>query len=110
DSEAAASRDPRGTWEVTANGKTLPLTIEGELDKPEAKLAGEKVTLSTKEDSLLVIAPAKLFDKGEGTARLSGRFSGEAISGGGDAPNEIKFEWTAKRTAPYVATKKPDER
>ena len=110
DTDAAANRDPRGTWEVTANGKTLPLTIEGELDKPEAKLAGEKVTLSTKEDAVLLVAPAKLFDKGEGAVRLSGRFTGETISGSGDAPNESKLEWTAKRTAPYVATKKPDEK
>ncbi len=110
DTDAAASRDPRGTWEVTANGKTLPLTIEGELDKPEAKLAGEKATLSTKEDTFLLIAPAKLFDKGEGAVRLSGRFAGETISGSGDAPNEIKLEWTARRTAPYVAAKKPDEK
>ena len=84
DTDAAANRDPRGTWEVTAEGKTLPLTIEGELEKLEAKLGGEKVTFSTKDDAVLLIAPAKLFDKGEGSIRLSGRIaarrSAEAVT------------------------------
>ena len=99
ETDAAANRDPRGTWEVVVDRKTLPLTIEGELDKPEAKLGGEKVAFSTKDDAVLLIAPAKLFDKGEGAVRFSGRLTGEAISGSGDAPNEIKLAWTARRTS-----------
>ena len=35
----ADDRDLRGTWEVTVDGKTLPLVVEGEADKLEAKLA-----------------------------------------------------------------------
>ncbi|MGZ4967415.1 MAG: amidohydrolase family protein, partial [Chthoniobacterales bacterium] len=110
DTDRADNRDPRGTWEISADGKTIPLTIEGELDKPEAKIAGEKATIWMKDDSVLLVAPGKVFDKGDGSVRLSGRITGDAITGSGDAPNETKISWNAKRTAPYVATKKPDDK
>lgn len=108
--DAADNLDARGAWEVTLEGKTLSLAIEGELDKPEAKLGNEKVSLSTKEDAILLIVPAKLLEKGEGAIRLSGRMAADTISGSGDTPNENKLRWNAKRTAPFVATRKPDEK
>ncbi len=42
DTDAAGERDLRGTWEVATEGKTLPLTVEGELDKLEVKLGGRE--------------------------------------------------------------------
>ncbi|MGZ5006106.1 MAG: amidohydrolase, partial [Chthoniobacterales bacterium] len=60
--------------------------------------------------SVLLVAPGKVFEKGDGSVRLSGRITGDAITGSGDAPNETKISWNAKRTAPYVATKKPDDK
>jgi imidazolonepropionase-like amidohydrolase len=110
DSDSAGERDPRGTWEIASEGKTLPLTVEGELDKLEVKLAGEKATLSAKEDAVLLVAPAKLFEKGEGSIRLSGRIAGEAITGSGETPTGAVIRWSAKRTAAYTPAKKPDEK
>src|SRR5436190_4543328 len=109
DSDAARERDPRGTWEIAAEGKTLPLTIEGELEKLEVKLAGEKATLSTKEDAVLLVAPAKTFEKGEGSIRFSGRIDGDAITGSGETPTGVVFRWSAKRTAAHTP-KKPDDK
>jgi imidazolonepropionase-like amidohydrolase len=110
DTDQARERDVRGTWELAAEGKTLPLVIEGKLEKLDAKLGGEKATVSMKDDAVLVIAPAKLFDKGEGSIRLTGQIIGEAIAGTGDAPATPNLRWSAKRTAPYTPTKKPDEK
>jgi imidazolonepropionase-like amidohydrolase len=110
DTDSASERDPRGTWEVASEGKALPLIVEGELDKLDARLAGEKATLSAKEDTVLLVAPAKLFEKGEGSIRLSGRISGEAISGSGETPAGATIRWNAKRTAAYTPAKKPDEK
>ena len=50
DTELANQRDLRGTWEVTVEKTTFPLVVEGELEKPEAKLGGEKVALTTRGD------------------------------------------------------------
>ena len=97
DSERSDDRDPRGTWEVTTEGKTVPLTIEGELDKLQAKLGDEKVSFAIKDTAVLLVAPAKVFGKGEGSLRLAGRFSENVIGGTGESA------WSAKRTAPYVA-------
>src|SRR2546423_4712704 len=110
DTDQARDHDVRGTWEIAVEGKTLPLVIEGKLEKPEAKLGGEKATISVKEDAVLVIAPAKLFDKGEGSIRLTGQILGETISGNGDAPGLTNLHWNAKRTAAFTPTKKPDEK
>ena len=110
DTDAASERDPRGSWEIASAGKTLPLTVEGELDKLEVRLAGEKATLSTKEDAVLLVAPAKLFEKGEGSIRLSGRIAGEAITGSGETPTGAMIRWSAKRTASYNPARKPDEK
>jgi len=110
DTDQARERDLRGTWELIAEGKTLPLVIEGKLEKLDVKLAGEKATVSIKEDAVLVIAPAKLFDKGEGSIRLTGQIIGETIAGSGDAPTATNLRWSAKRTAAFTPTKKPDEK
>ena len=109
DTDLAAERDPRGTWELAAEGKTLPLTVEGELDKLEAKVAGEKAALSTKEDAVLLVAPAKLFEKGEGSVRLSGRIAAETIAGTGELPAGGMIRWTARRTAAYTPARKPGD-
>lgn len=110
DTDLAGDRDPRGTWEITAEGKTLPLTVAGELDKLEAKLAEEKAVLSVTDDAVLLVAPAKLFDKGEGAIRFSGRSSGETISGRGEGPSGGQLIWSAKRTSAYTPPPKgPDE-
>lgn len=109
DNPPADNLDVRGTWEVTAEGKTLPLVVEGELDKLDAKLGDEKVAFSAKADAVLLVAPAKLFEKGEGAIRLPGRITGETISGTGDAPAGATVRWSAKRTAAHVP-KKPDEK
>ncbi len=101
DTDRANDRDPRGTWEISANGKTIPLAIEGELDKPTAKSDEEKISIWTKDDATVLVAPGKLFGKGEGSVQFFGRLTGDNISG---------IEWTAKRTAPYVAQKKTDEK
>ncbi|MBA3763213.1 MAG: amidohydrolase family protein, partial [Chthoniobacterales bacterium] len=111
DNETANQRDPRGTWEVTLDGRTLPLKIEGELDKLEAQLGEEKAVFATKEDAILLVAPAKLLEKGEGAVRLSGRMSGDTMAGNGDTPPGVRIAWSAKRTAPYTPPpKKPDEK
>ncbi|HSV62508.1 MAG TPA: amidohydrolase family protein [Chthoniobacterales bacterium] len=111
DTDQARERDVRGTWEIAAEGKTLPLIIEGKLEKLDAKLGGEKATVSAKEDTVLVIAPAKLFDKGEGSIRLTGQIAGETIAGTGDAPGLTNLRWNAKRTAAYTPPpKKSDEK
>ncbi len=107
DTDLAAESDPRGTWEIAAEGKTLLLTVEGELDKLETKLAGEKAALSMKEDGVLLVAPAKLFEKGEGSVRLAGRIAAETISGTGEFPMGVTMRWTARRTAAYTPVKKP---
>jgi imidazolonepropionase-like amidohydrolase len=109
DSDAATARDLRGTWDVTVDGKTLPLVVEGEIDKLDAKLAGEKVGFSARQDAVLLVAPAKLLEGGDGGVRLSGRLTGETIAGSGDAPAGATVRWSAKRTAPFVA-KKPDDK
>src|SRR2546423_10810621 len=110
DTDQARERDLRGTWEVTAEGKTLPLVIEGKLEKLDAKLGGEKATVSVKDDAVLVVAPAKLFDKGEGSVRLTGQILAETMTGNGDGPGLTNLRWNAKRTAAYTPTKKPDEK
>src|SRR2546421_1121319 len=110
DTDQARERDVRGTWELTAEGKTLPLVIEGKLEKLDVKLGGEKATVSLKDDAVLLIAPAKLFDKGDGSVRLSGQVIGETIAGTGDAPATPNLRWSAKRTAAFTPVKKPDEK
>jgi imidazolonepropionase-like amidohydrolase len=110
DTDQARERDVRGTWDVVAEGKTLPLVIEGKPEKLDAKLGGEKITVSAKDDSILVIAPAKLFDKGEGSVRLTGQVEGETMAGIGDGPGIQNIRWSAKRIAAFTATKKPDEK
>jgi len=107
DGEKAEDRDPRGTWEVTAEGQTLPLIVEGEAGKLEAKLAGEKAAFTIDKDAVLLVAPARLFGKGGGAARLPGRIAADNISGSGDAP-AATLRWSAKRTAPFTATKKAE--
>ncbi|HXM33370.1 MAG TPA: amidohydrolase family protein [Chthoniobacterales bacterium] len=109
DTDLAAERDPRGTWEITTEGKTLPLTVEGELEKLEVKVGGEKATLATKEDSILLVAPAKLLEKGEGSIRFSGRIAGETITGSGETPAGAVIRWSAKRTAAYTPPKKDEK-
>ncbi|MEY2500279.1 MAG: hypothetical protein QOI07_613 [Verrucomicrobiota bacterium] len=110
DTDQARERDVRGTWDLVAEGKTLPMTIEGKVEKLDAKVGGEKATVSVKDDAILVIAPAKLFDKGEGSLRLTGVIFGETISGTGDAPGLTTVRWNAKRTAAFTPTKKPDDK
>jgi imidazolonepropionase-like amidohydrolase len=110
DTDQARERDVRGTWDLVAEGKTLPMTIEGKVEKLDAKVGGEKATVSVKDDSILVIAPAKVFDKGEGSLRLTGVIFGETISGTGDAPGLTTVRWNAKRTAAFTPTKKPDDK
>lgn len=110
DTEQARVRDLRGSWEITAEGKTLALVVEGKLEKLEAKLAGEKATVSVKDDAVLLIAPAKLLEKGEGSIRLTGQVTGETIAGAGDAPGVANVRWSARRTAAYTPVKKPDEK
>ncbi|MFL6590351.1 MAG: amidohydrolase family protein [Chthoniobacterales bacterium] len=110
DTDQARERDIRGTWELVAENKTLPLVIEGKPEKLEAKLGDQKATVTVKEDSVLLIAPAKLFDKGEGSIRLSGQVLNENIAGTGDAPGTENLRWNAKRTAAFTPAKKPDEK
>jgi imidazolonepropionase-like amidohydrolase len=110
DTDLANTGDPRGSWELSVEGKTLPLSVAGELDKLEAKLAEEKVSLWTKDDAVLLVAPAKIFEKGEGSIRFSGRISLDVISGTGDGPNESWLRWSARRIAVYTPAKKPDDK
>ena len=110
DTEQGRERDLRGNWELVAEGKTLALVVEGKLEKLEAKLAGEKATVSVKDDTVLVIAPAKLFEKGDGSIRLTGQITGETIAGAGEAPGTANVRWSARRTAAYTPVKKPDEK
>ncbi|HSH37803.1 MAG TPA: amidohydrolase, partial [Chthoniobacterales bacterium] len=109
DNDVATERDLRGTWEVTVDGKTLPLVVEGEIDKLDAKLGGEKVGFSAKRDAVLLVVPAKVLGAAEGAFRLSGRLIEEAIAGSGDAPAGASVRWSAKRSAPFAA-KKPDDK
>lgn len=108
DSDRADDHDLRGTWEVTVDGKTLPLVVEGEADKLDAKLGGEKAGFSARENAVLLVAPARLIGGGEGGVRLSGRLTGDTIAGTGDAPAGATVRWSAKRTAAFA--KKPDDK
>lgn len=110
DTDAATERDPRGKWDLTSEGKTVPLTVGGELERLEAKLAGETATLSTKDDVVVLIVPAKSFEKGDGSIRFTGRIAGEAITGSGETPTGTAIRWTARRTSAYTPVKKPDEK
>ncbi|MGI9172836.1 MAG: amidohydrolase family protein, partial [Chthoniobacterales bacterium] len=107
ETDLADERDARGTWELSAGDKTLPLVIEGELDKPEAKIGDEKIVVTAKGDAIGLVAPAKLFEQGEGVIRFSGRITADKMEGDGDGPQATSFTWTAKRTAAY--TPKPAE-
>ena len=107
DADAAAQQDPRGTWEITVEGKKLPLVVAGELDKLEAKLADQKAALTTRNDELILVAPAKVFDRGEGALRFSGYIDGGNISGAGESLTGQAIRWTAKRTAAFIP-KKPE--
>ena len=109
DTPLADGRDPRGAWELAAEGKTLPLVVEGELEKLDAKLGDQKVSLAAKEDGVLLVAPAKLLGKGEGAIRLPGRITGDTMTGTGDVPAGGQVRWSAKRTAAH-APKKPDDK
>lgn len=107
ETDSAAQPDPRGTWEFAAVGKTLQLVVAGELDKLDAKLGDQKAAMTAKEDAVVLVLPAKLLDQGEGAIRLSGRITGENISGTGENPAGAAVRWTAKRTAAFVP-KKPE--
>ncbi|HKP93354.1 MAG TPA: amidohydrolase family protein, partial [Chthoniobacterales bacterium] len=110
DTDQARELDVRGTWELSAESKTLPLVIEGKLEKLEAKLGDQKATVSVKENTILLIAPAKLFDKGEGSIRLTGQVVGETVGGSGAVPGAANVRWNAKRTAAFTSVKKPDDK
>ncbi len=103
ETERANERDPRGTWNVTLGDKSVPLVIEGEQDKLEAKLADQKVSFFTKDGAVLLIAPAKIFEKGDGSLRLSGRLVDDKIDGADELP------WSAQRTAQYAGKKKDEK-
>lgn len=105
----ADAADPRGHWEIVAEGITLPLIVEGEPEKPDAKLAAEKALFSTEEDRVSLVAPAQLFGKGGGAVRLVGRVSGDQITGAGTLPDGATLAWSAKRTAGVSAVVKPHE-
>ena len=112
DTDRADNRDPRGTWEVSANGKTISLSITGELDKPEAKIGDDKLSIWLKDDSVTLVAPAKVFvvaggaDPGNASVRLSGRIAANTMNGSGEGPNEYKINWSAKRTRPTSRRRK----
>ncbi len=109
ETDLANERDLRGTWEVTVEGQTFPLAVTGELGKPEAKLAEEKVTLQANGDAVLLVAPAKVLGKGDGALRLSGRIAGEVMVGRGDVPpTGGAIQWSAKRTAAF--SPKPEDK
>ncbi|MDQ6625447.1 MAG: amidohydrolase family protein [Verrucomicrobiota bacterium] len=105
DTERADDRDPRGKWDVVADGKTLPLLVEGELDKLDTKLGGEKANFAIRDGAVMLVGPAKLFDKGDGSVRLTGHVANDTIAGSGDGPNGSRIAWTARRTAPYASKK-----
>ncbi len=109
DTELGGERDARGNWSLVVDGQTLPLLIEGDLDKPDAKLANEKISLSVNDTAILLVVPAQVFGKGEGALRLSGRIAGDDMGGTGEASAGAPVGWAAKRTAP-LAAKKPDEK
>jgi imidazolonepropionase-like amidohydrolase len=104
DTDAANQPDLRGNWEITVDGKMWPMVVEGEPEKPDAKIGEQKVSFSAKDDAVLLIAPATVFNKGEGSIRVSGQIAGDAIVGTGETP----IRWSGKRTAPYV--RKPEEK
>jgi imidazolonepropionase-like amidohydrolase len=104
DTDAATQPDLRGNWEITVDGKMWPMIVEGEPEKPDAKIGDQKVSFSAKDEAVLLIAPAKVFDKGEGSVRVTGQIAGDAIIGTGETP----IRWSGKRTTPFV--KKPDEK
>lgn len=110
DTELADARDVRGTWEVTVGAAKLPLVVEGELDKPEAKLADEKVALTTDDTAVVLMAPAKVLGQGEGVVRLAGRIEGDAMGGTGFAPAGAALAWNARRTAPFTPKPKPEDK
>jgi imidazolonepropionase-like amidohydrolase len=107
DSEPAARRDIRGTWELAVGGKTWPLVIAGELQKLESKIGEERAHVVTQRDEVLLVVPARVLGGGEGGVRLSGRIVGDAITGTGSGPAGDPIRWSARQTAPHVA--KPRE-
>ena len=105
ETDAGRDQDPRGTWELTIDSKTLPLTVGGDPGKLEGKLAGEKATLSVKENSVVILAPTKVIVPGEGLIRFTGRIFGDTITGTGDTGTRTPIAWSAKRTAGYAPEK-----
>jgi hypothetical protein len=63
-SRVNATRVARGR--SRSKGKDVAARDRGELDKLETKLGGEKAAFSAKQDAVLLVAPAKLIDRGEG--------------------------------------------
>src|ERR1043165_9507248 len=63
--------------------------------------------MTARNDEINLVAPAKVFDRGEGALRFSGRIDGENISGSGESLTGAMIRWTAKRTAAFVP-KKPE--
>ena len=99
------TRSPRDLG-ARADRKTFPLIVEGELDKPDAKSAGEKVSLSTKDDAVS--------DRGPGKALRERRRRDSIIrtNRGRRDERQRRWPWNAKldRQANSLSTKKPDEK
>jgi hypothetical protein len=60
DTDLADDHDLRGTWEVTVDGKTLPLIAEGEPDKLDAKLGARRWASPRRRTPCCSLRPRRL--------------------------------------------------
>ncbi len=102
--ERAYEADARGTWKVDWTGvkAASTLTIKGEAAKPKVTIADSEVGASSKDDQLILLAPAKAFGLPSGVVRLTARVEGSAMKGSGQLPDGQLFSWQATRTAAFV--------
>ena len=108
ETDLSDSRDPRGSWDLTVGDKTLPLVVEGELDKLTAKIGEQDAAFSIEKDGVGLVVAAKVFEKGDGAALFSGRLAGEKMAGLWSFPSGGKGQWSASRTKAFA--KKPDDK
>ncbi|HEV8479308.1 MAG TPA: amidohydrolase family protein [Candidatus Eisenbacteria bacterium] len=101
--------DPRGTWKLTLAGKgSAPtLKLEGDVDRLSGSLkdgAEAKLKSAQMTDALLAMTlPGDSLGLGKGTVRMSATVLADEMMGDIDQPDGKRWEFSAVRSAPYVA-------
>jgi imidazolonepropionase-like amidohydrolase len=108
--QAIPEADPRATYRLQLESRTLTLIVAGSLSAPKARIVMDKDTL--KADWSLERSDLHLnFPEGKGketSYRLSGTFSPLRLEGAGLRPDGKRINWSADRSGP--ATPDPKEK